>query len=255
MADMTGRTALVTGASSGFGLAIAEAFAAAGADVILLARDVDRLAVATKAVAEHGGAPRSIVGDLSDLASLETAVRDVAGDVDVLVNNVGLARFGSLADTTVDDLQALMAINLIAPFRLTQLLLPGLTTHRGVVINMSSYWADKMVAGRFSAAYSASRGAIESFTRALANELGPCGVRVNALAPGSVRTPTFESTFLDLMTAEQRTEYDVYVARSYPLGRIGRPDDVAAAATYLASYEASWITGVVLPVDGGFTVR
>jgi NAD(P)-dependent dehydrogenase (short-subunit alcohol dehydrogenase family) len=96
---------------------------------------------------------------------------------------------------------------------------------------------------------------IESFTRALANELGPCGVRVNALAPGSVRTPTFESTFLDLMTAEQRTDYDDYVARSYPLGRIGRPDDVAAAATYLASYEASWITGVVLPVDGGFTVR
>ncbi|MGK4905984.1 SDR family NAD(P)-dependent oxidoreductase [Streptomyces albus] len=173
--------------------------------------------------------------------------------VDTLVNNVGTAHFASLADTTVDAMNTMWHLNVQVPLLLSRQLLPALVNARGSIINISSYWARKMIAGRPSAAYSATRGALNSMTRALASELGPQGVRVNAIAPGAVRTPKYERSYIGPMTAEERAAHDEQIEHSYPLGRLGTADDVAAAATYLAS--ARWTTGTVLAVDGGLTVR
>ena len=255
MGTFEGRTALITGGSEGIGLAIAEEFAQAGAGVVLLARRPERLGAAAQALAPHGVPVHPVAVDLADLDALEQAVTSLTVDVDVLVNNVGLAHLKPVEDITRGEFDAMVNLNVAVPFRLTQLLLPSLVARRGSIVNISSYWASKMVAGRSSSVYSATRGAIESFTLALANELGPRGVRVNAVAPGSVRTPTFERSYLGPMSDEQRTAYDEYVKQAYPAQRIGYPRDVAKAVVHLASDDAAWTTGAIMPVNGGLTVR
>ena len=250
-----GRTALITGGSHGIGFAVAEEFAQAGAGVVLMARTRERLEAAARALAPHGVPVHLLEVDLADLDALERAMGSLAVEVDVLVNNVGLAHLKPVEDITPAEFDAMVTMNLAVPFRLTQLLLPSLVARRGSIVNISSYWAGKMVAGRSSSVYSATRGAIESLTLALASELGPRGVRVNAVAPGSVRTPTFERSYLGPMSDEQRAAYDEYVQRAYPLQRIGTPRDVAKAVLYLASDDDAWTTGAIVPVDGGLTVR
>ena len=255
MGRFDGRTALITGGSEGIGFAIADEFARAGAGVVLLARTRERLEAAARSLAPHGVPVDLLAVDLADLDALDRAVSSLAVEVDVLVNNVGLAHLKPVEEITRGEFDAMVTMNLAVPFRLTQLLLSSLVARQGSIVNISSYWATKMVAGRPSSVYSATRGAIESFTLALANELGPRGVRVNAVAPGSVRTPTFERSYLGPMSDEQRAAYDEYVQRAYPAQRIGQPRDVAKAVLYLASDDAAWTTGVILPVDGGLTVR
>ncbi|MGW3957448.1 SDR family NAD(P)-dependent oxidoreductase, partial [Streptomyces sp. NPDC004752] len=186
-------------------------------------------------------------------AEIADRIRNLTDRVDTLVNSVGTAHFASLADTTTDAMHTMWRLNVQVPLLLSQQLLPALLAAEGNIINISSYWAHKMVAGRPSAAYSATRGALNSLTLALANELGPQGVRVNAIAPGAVRTPTYERSYLEPMSAEQRDSHDRQIEQSYPLGRLGTASDIAAAAAYLAS--ATWTTGAILDVDGGLTVR
>ncbi|GAA4845799.1 SDR family NAD(P)-dependent oxidoreductase [Saccharopolyspora rosea] len=242
MARLTGKTALITGGSEGIGLAIATAFAREGANLVLLARDRRKLDALTLPNT------RTVAVDLNDEDALVAAVGSL--DVDVLVNNVGVSHMPPLAELTKPQFDAMVHLNLRVPVLLTQLLRERLTA----IVNISSYWADKMVAGRPSSVYSATRGALNSLTKALANELGP-DVRVNAIAPGSIRTPTFERAYLAQMTSDQRADYEHYVHDAYPAQRIGEPEDVAEAAVYLASDDARWVTGTVLQVDGGLTVR
>lgn len=252
----TGRLAVVTGGSEGLGLAIADALAQDGNDLVLIARDRDRLRAAARELGRHGATVHTVSADLlarDAAAQVAARIGDLSDRVDTLVNNAGTAHFASLADTTVDAMNTMWHLNVQVPLLLSKHLLPALLTARGSIINISSYWARKMAAGRHSAAYSATRGALDSMTRALASELGPQGVRVNAIAPGAVRTPRYERSYLAPMTAEQRTAHDERIEHSYPLGRLGTAHDVAAAAAYLAS--AQWTTGTVLTVDGGLTVR
>lgn len=256
--QLSGMTAVVTGGSDGIGLAMARRFAENGADVIVVARDAERLARARRSLAAHGTAVHTIGADLAlpdAPATVADQVLAITDAVHVLVNNPGASLFASLADTTPEDAAPLWQLNVAAPLFLTRALLPALRAARGSVITTTSYWASKMVAGRPSALYSATRGAQESMTRALANELGPDGIRVNAIAPGAVRTGTYERAHLDPMSPEQRRAHDEHVQRAYPLGRIGEADDVADAALYLASPGAAWVTGTVLRVDGGMSVR
>ncbi|GAB3444903.1 SDR family oxidoreductase [Streptomonospora sediminis] len=242
MDRLTGKTALITGGSEGIGLAVATAFAREGADLVLLARDrrkLDAVALANT---------RTVAVDLNDEDALVAAVESL--DVDVLVNNVGLAHMPPLAELTKSQFDEMVHLNLRVPVLLTQLLHERLRA----IVNISSYWSDKMVAGRPSSVYSATRGALNSLTKALANELGP-QVRANAIAPGSIRTPTFERAYLAQMTEARRTDHERYVRDAYPAQRIGEPGDVAEAAVYLASDDSRWVTGTVLQVDGGLTVR
>ncbi|MFE0876964.1 SDR family NAD(P)-dependent oxidoreductase [Streptomyces smyrnaeus] len=252
----TSRFAVVTGGSEGLGLAIADALAHDGANLILAARNRDKLETAAKELGRHGTIVHTVSADLSAPeapAQIAARIGKLTDRVDTLVNNVGTAHFASLADTTVDQMNTMWHLNVQVPLLLSQQLLPALVNARGSIINISSYWARKMVAGRHSAAYSATRGALNSMTRALASELGPQGVRVNAIAPGAVRTPKYERSYIAPMTAEERTAHDEQIEHSYPLGRLGTAQDVATAAAYLAS--AQWTTGTILAVDGGLTIR
>lgn len=248
--------ALVTGGSEGLGLAIADALAADGANLILVARNHDKLQAAAKELGRHGTTVHTVSADLTALdapARIAEQVGNLSDRVDTLVNNVGTAHFASLADTTIDAMNTMWHLNVQVPLLLSQHMLPALLNGHGSIINISSYWAHKMVAGRHSAAYSATRGALNSMTLALANELGPQGVRVNAIAPGAVHTPNYERSYLAPMTAEQRAVHDQQIEHSYPMGRLGTAHDIATAAAYLAS--AQWTTGTILAVDGGLTIR
>lgn len=249
-------TAVVTGGSDGLGYAIAEALAAQGADLILIGRNPRRLDHARTALLAQGTIVHTLPADLAEpdaATTISESVRSLTDRVDTLVNNVGVAHLTPLADTTPDMIDAMWHLNVKVPLLLSQALLAELTRAQGSIINISSYWARKMPAGRPSAAYSATRGAINSMTTALANELGPHGIRVNAIAPGAVHTPTYQHAYLDQMTPQQRAAYDSGIKTAYPLGRIGAPQDIAQAAAYLAT--AQWTTGALLTVDGGLTVR
>ncbi|GAA1289066.1 SDR family NAD(P)-dependent oxidoreductase [Streptomyces javensis] len=259
MSHLAGTTAVITGASEGLGYAIADAFAVEGADLVLLAHDGDKLERARHTLAGHGTTVRGLRADLADPGAATAAARAVlalTGRVDTLVNNAGTAHFSPLAQTSADSFDAMLHHNVRVPFLLAQALLPALIEGRGSIINISSYWAHTASgsADRPSAAYSATHGAINAMTRALANELGPSGVRVGGIAPGAVPAPACERDRLVALSAGER--YGAGPAPDgHPLGRAGEPHEVAAAAAFLASSRAGWTTGTIMNVDGALAVR
>lgn len=242
-----GRRVVITGASRGLGSELARRFLELGDRVWTLARTPAGES-ARPTAAPHSSLRASAV-DITDLDQVRDAALEILEEwyvVDILVNNAGVAVFESLAATGDAELDSLVATNLIAPFRLTRFLLDGLTRARGCVVNITSSSAVRSVAGRPASAYAMTKGGLETLTRALAQELGQAGIRVNAVAPGTMQTSMTEKVI------EQ-----VGIDRSgaaFPLGRIGRPRDVVGAVEFLTSPAASWITGAVLRVDGGFTV-
>jgi NAD(P)-dependent dehydrogenase (short-subunit alcohol dehydrogenase family) len=184
--DLRGQKALVTGATSGLGRAIALQLAREGADVIVNGRDAMRGAETVQAITEAGGSARFIAADLSDLAELRRLAQD-AGDIDVLVNNAGFSVFGPTVDLDVEQFDALFASNVRAPFFLVAAFAPGMAARgRGSIINVSSMGGQIGLAG--GAAYGATKASLSSMTRAWAAEFSPSGVRVNAVAPGPVYT-------------------------------------------------------------------
>ncbi|MET3851345.1 MULTISPECIES: SDR family NAD(P)-dependent oxidoreductase [unclassified Paenibacillus] len=252
------KTAVITGGSDGIGFAIASAFAENGANLVLVARNQEKLFHAKQILQTKGVSVETVSADLKDLASIPhvtaTLLERTHGQIHVLVNNVGVAHFKPLPDLSLGLLDEMVNLNIKVPFLLIQHLLPALTATRGNILNISTYWSQKMIAGRPSSAYSMTRGAINTLTKALANELGELQIRTNAIAPGSIDTSTFRK-WLDTKNQEELLEYQNYVTSAYPLGHIGNEEDVANAAVYLASDEAKWVTGTILNIDGGLTVR
>ncbi len=243
---------VVTGGSGGIGLAIAEAFSNAGAELTLIGRDAVKLEAAVERI---DGKVTLISRDLADLSRLDSLSDDIlaSGGVDVLVNNAGLALFKGFEEVSAADFDRVLDINVRSVYFLTQHLLSSLIERRGNILNISSYFAHKMIPQRPSTLYSLSKGALESFTRALAMEVGHMGVRVNAIAPGSVKTSMFERAMAN-MTRVERSVFEASLPSLYPLGRIGEPRDIAGMALLLCSPQSSWITGGVFPVDGGLTL-
>jgi glucose 1-dehydrogenase len=244
--DLTGRTAVVTGASSGIGHAIAEAMAEAGANLVLVGRDLVRLQETIAAVTERGAAAEPIVVELTADDSPRVIVGATVarfGALNILVNCAGIFEPQPFETQPMASFDRQIAVNVRAPFALIQAALPHLRPD-GAVVNISS------IAGHsgfpLSAAYCASKGALELMTKALASELGPQGVRVNCVAPGNIRTPMNAQQF-----AESR-EYERSLESRTPLGRIGATDDIAPAVVYLASPAAKFVTGASWLVDGGW---
>jgi NAD(P)-dependent dehydrogenase (short-subunit alcohol dehydrogenase family) len=239
--SFSNKRVLVTGATSGIGRATAEAFAHEGAHVIVSGRDEARGAEVVDAITAAGGSAEFLQADLArpdDARSLA----ERAGQVDVLVNNAGLYSFSPTEETPEADFDAQFAVNVKAPFLLTGAIAPKMAANGGgSIVNVTTMAAEFGLPG--AAAYGASKAALVLLTKAWAAEYGEKGVRVNAVSPGPVRTPG---------TAGMGEGLD-QIATTLPIGRPAEPEEIAKAAVFLASDEASFIHGAVLAVDGGRT--
>lgn len=250
MASLEGKAALVTGASSGMGEEITKAMAAAGASVGAVGRNEERLERVVADAQGGGGEVFAIARDLTEDGATQAVVDEAVermGKLDILANVAGIMELGPLAETPVESLDRQYRTNVRVPFELTQAALPHLREAGGAIIFISSMAA--LAAFPESAAYTASKGAIDAVARQLAVELAPQGVRVNAIAPGEIDTP---------MNTEFYAEHPEFVEEMEeftPAGRLGKATDIAPAAVFLASDMARFVYGVSLPVDGGVVAR
>jgi len=243
MGTMTGRVALVTGASRGIGRAIATGLAAAGATVVAAARG-DHAAGTVEAIRAAGGTAEVLELDVTDGAAIDAAIKGIVermGRLDVLVNNAGIARDTLLLRMKRQDWDAVLQTNLTAAFACAQAALkPMIKQRSGRIINITSVVGQAGNAGQTN--YAASKAGLIGFTKALAQEVASRNVTVNAVAPGLIDT--------DMTRAIAGGAHEEWAAK-IPLARLGTPEDVAAAVRFLASDEASYITGHVLAVNGG----
>jgi meso-butanediol dehydrogenase/(S,S)-butanediol dehydrogenase/diacetyl reductase len=237
MSRLDGRTAIVTGGGSGIGKAICRRFAADGASVVVADIAGDR---AEEGAAEIGG--RAVQADVTVAADVARMV-EVAGRVDVLVNNAGGGMNDDLLEIDGDEWDDDLALNLKSAFLCTKAVLPQMTERGGgAIVNIASVNGLAFFAND---AYSAAKAGLIQLTRSVAVRYGRFGIRVNAIAPGTIRTPLWQER------VDKRPAIFERLVSWYPLGRVGEPEDVADAAAFLASDEARWITGEVLRVDGG----
>jgi NAD(P)-dependent dehydrogenase (short-subunit alcohol dehydrogenase family) len=241
--ELSGLTALVTGATSGIGRAAAIALAASGAHVAISGRDPERGAQVVAEITAAGGKAEFLPADLSDEASVRSLAERATerlGHVDVLVNNAGVFPFGPTETTTEADFESVFALNVKAPYFLVAQLAPGMAKRgHGAIINVTTMVAQFGAAGM--GLYGASKAALVLLTKSWAAEYGPSGVRVNAVSPGPTRTEG---------TAPMGENLD-QLAAAGPAGRPGSPEEIAEAIVFLASDRSSFVHGAIVPVDGG----
>jgi NAD(P)-dependent dehydrogenase (short-subunit alcohol dehydrogenase family) len=244
--DLSGRTALVTGATQGLGLAIVQALAAQCARVIVSDRDATACVRAAAALREAGHEASGLAAELAQAGSID-ALCDAAGVIDVLVCNAGIqGPAGPIADTAEADWQQVMDINLRAAVRLSSRLIPGMAARgEGSVVLMSSIAG--LRGNRAIGLYGMSKAALAQLARNLAVEWGPSGVRINAVSPGLIRTPLAERLIADPAFMARRLQ-------ATPLRRVGEPHEIAGVVVMLASRAGGFVTGHNLVVDGGTTI-
>ncbi|MEK7405305.1 MAG: SDR family NAD(P)-dependent oxidoreductase [Acidobacteriota bacterium] len=241
---LDGKTAIITGGASGIGEATARVFAAAGAAVLIV--DIDR----ERAEALAGELPgsRALICDITD----EEAVRTTFGQIpslDILVNNAGVGLVGGVEETPVEDFRRLFRVNVEGMFLVTRHAMPLLLASHGSIVNIGSVAGLIGVKKRF--AYCATKGAVVAMTRQLAVDY-PKEIRVNCICPGTVYTP-FVEAYLEKYHKHEKEKVRAELDLRQPVGRVGRPDEIAHLALYLASDEAAFVTGSVVTIDGGWT--
>jgi len=255
MFDLSDKTALVTGAASGIGEAIAKTFARAGAFVYVADRDEPngaRVAAEINAEVEREQAKfvKLNLADSEDCRQVAEQVLDECGKLDILVNNAGIGHVGSLLETSEADLERLWAVNVKGVFSLTKAFLGSMIARNyGVIINLASVGGVVAVSDRL--AYCTTKFAVVGFTKCVALDHARQGIRANAICPGRVETP-----FVKARIAEYADPEKAYseMAATQAMGRMGLPEEIAAAALYLASDEAAFVTGTAFEIDGGFSV-
>lgn len=246
-ADSHQKIAIVTGGGSGLGLAIAKAFTTNNVKTIIVGRDEEKLKAAK---AELGDNCFYKVCDLSDLSTIPALIENIItefGQIDILVNNAGINQKKVFEEVTDEEFQRIITTNVTAVFSISREVVKDMLKRKnGCIINISSmaaqYGLPKVIA------YSASKTAIDGMTRAMAVELSPNGIRVNAIAPGFIYSAMTEKAL------NSDPERKAKVFNRTPMGHMGQPEDIGAAALYLASDGAKYVTGVVLPVDGGNSI-
>lgn len=242
---LAGKVAVVTGGNSGIGLAIARRFMAEGASVSIFGRDEQTLASAAE---ELGSRCLAVQGDAAKPADLDRLAEETAaafGGIDIVVANAGIFEFGSIAEMDVEKFDKTSDVNFRGALFTVRAALPYLRPGGNVILVTSG---SNLVGLPDAPVYAATKAAARSLARSLAADLKKDGIRVNALSPGFVDTPIFERTGI---TGESREEFVAAVSETIPMGRFGRPEEIAAAALFLASEDASYITGIELPVSGG----
>ncbi|MBJ7339908.1 SDR family oxidoreductase [Mycolicibacterium sp.] len=238
--SLTGKTALVTGATAGIGQAIAMQLAAAGAEVVVHGRNAERGEKTVQEIENAGGTARFVAADVSVTDDVRR-LADEAGAVDILVNNAGIYRFAPTFDTADADFDDQINTNLRAPYVLVQQLVPGMIARGGgSVINVTTVAATTPAAG--AGIYGASKAALELLTKLWADEFGSQGVRVNAVAPGPTQTPGTAAFESDLIEG---------LGRTTALGRTAEADEIASVVAFAASPAASYVNGAILTVGGG----
>jgi len=247
--ELTGRTAVVTGATRGLGRTFALALADAGANVVIVGRDADAAAAVAADVTERGRESLIVLGDVTVRADVERMLAEAVarfGSVEILVNNAGTCIHKPALDVTDDEWREVMGVNLDGVWLGCQVFGRHMVARgSGSIINIGSMSAQIVNRPQWQPAYNASKAAVHHLTRSLAAEWAPHGVRVNALAPGYMRTD---------MSPVDEPRFQRYWQADAPLERVGEPEELAGAIVYLASDASSFATGSVLTVDGGYTV-
>jgi len=247
---LSGRVAVVTGASKGLGKAMAVALAAEGARVALIARDHEHLAELAETIRSDGGAVHAFPTDVTSEEQVRRTSQDIVarfGEVNILINNAGINLRKSIGDLTLEDWHSVMDTNVTSAFLMCRTLLPHMRGRGyGRIINMTSIMSHVSMPNRV--AYSASKAALLGMTRALALELAPEGITVNGISPGPFVTE-MTRPLLD------NAEVSAQMVANIPLGRWGKPEEVGQLAVYLCSEEAAFITGTDILIDGGWTAR
>jgi meso-butanediol dehydrogenase / (S,S)-butanediol dehydrogenase / diacetyl reductase len=245
---LQGSVAVVTGGASGIGRAVAVLFAAEGARLLVADRQEQQGAETLAAIRQAGGTAHFLPTDLQAVASAQQIVAEALrtyGQLDIVVNNAAVSSPDGILEVHEAQWEETLAIDLKAPFFLTQAALaPMLARRHGVFVNIASV---NGLLGLGNDVYSAAKAGLINLTKSVATRHGPDGIRANVICPGTVRTPIWQSIL------ERTPDVLDRLAEWYPLGRVGEPLDIARAALFLASEEASWVSGAVLPVDGGLT--
>lgn len=246
---MTNKVAIVTGASSGIGRATAVLFARNGTDVVALGRNESELNSVRDAARDGDGSVRIHLGDITETSQVDRLISETVdhfGRIDILVNAAGIIKSGNIENTTLDDWDKMMNINLRSVFYVTQKCVPHLEAAKGNIVNVSSVTGTRAFPNVL--AYCVSKAAIDQLTRCTALELAPKGIRVNAVNPGVVVTNLHKRGG---MSDEDYEKFLENARNTHPIGRPGKPEEVAELINFLASDRASWITGVTYAIDGG----
>ena len=247
---LNGKVALITGGGTGIGEATAKIFAAEGAQVAITGRRKDVLEGVAKAIVANGGKVLVVTGSVTEEAHVQSAVDQTVrtfGKIDILINNAGIGVFGKpLHETTDREWQEILDTNLTGVFRVTRAVIPHMLERGGSIVNVSSVAGLVGIAGL--AAYSGTKGALVALTRCLAIDYAKDKIRCNCVCPALVDTPMAADAIAD-------PDLNATMMAKHPIGRFGTPDDVARMLLYLASDDASWVTGSLFTIDGGWTAQ
>lgn len=246
---LSGKVALITGASRGLGFAIAQGLARAGATVVLNGRDQAALSAAARLLTAQGLAAQTAVFDVTDRAATRAAVATIEqahGKLDVLFNNAGIQRRHPFAEFPQDDWDALLATNLTAPFIVSQAVVQGMIARkRGKIVHIASLMSE--LARPSVVPYAAAKGGVRQLTRGMAVELAPHNIQVNAIAPGYFATEMNRALMDDVA-------FNAWVCKRTPAGRWGQPDELSGLAVFLASSASDYVSGQMIVIDGGMSV-
>ncbi len=249
---LTNKHALVTGGGSGIGESISNRLAEEGAHISIIDLDINAASAVTEKIKELGGSAKAYGCDISNNNQVVGVFNKIILDtpIDILINNAGIAHIGNLENTTEDDLDRLYQVNIKGVYNAMSASIESMKARqKGVIINMASVASSVGIADRF--AYSMTKGAVLTMTYSTAKDYINHGIRCNCISPGRVHTP-FVDNFLDKNYPDNRDEMFEKLAKSQPIGRMGRADEIASLVAYLSSDEAEFITGSNFPIDGGF---
>lgn len=253
MFDLTNKVAIVTGGGSGIGKAIAESLAAQGANVCIFDLNEEAGNEVSQSINSNGGSARFIACNVADQKSVKSAfekVIDKEGKLNILINNAGVAHIGNAHNTSEEDFDRIVQVNIKGVYNCLHIGIPlMIKVGGGPIINLGSAGANVGLADRF--AYSMSKGAVQTMTYSVAKDYIQDGIRCNSIAPGRVHTPFVDGYLKNSFPGKEKEMFEK-LAKTQPIGRMGKPSEIGALVLYLCSDEASFITGSNYPIDGGF---